>query len=95
MMAKTAHMILADLARQLREQYIDRQPDVELCRRELDEICEKFRLDHRGNRALVYSMEEILGALAGLEDVRQEYQFFMGLQMGLELAGLDIFQEFV
>lgn len=50
----------------------------------------EFLAKHRGNRALLRQADDLLSAQGLLCEYQAEFQFFLGLQMGLELGSLDL-----
>ena len=49
----------------------------------------RFRTQHPRNRALVRQVNDLLDAQGNQSEYEGEQWFFLGLQMGLELGGLD------
>ena len=82
---------LADLVRQLLTQHTARDPKL----RQLTQSCQTqwnaFRQTHRHNRPLIRAVSNLLDGKSLLGEIQVEYQFFPGLQTGLELGGPDRF----
>lgn len=45
---------------------------------------------HKGNRALIHELGEILDAYAILEEHKMQFRLFLALQMGMELRDLHM-----
>lgn len=55
-----------------------------------DRLWEEFQKAHRQNAALLSQVDELLFSQGLTEEYRADFQFLLGLQMGLELGGLDM-----
>lgn len=86
--------ILLNLLPQLRKDYIDHRPEVELYRREFETMHQDFRRRHRNNPQLLRTMEDLLDAQIGWQEADGDCRFLLGLRMGLDLGGLDILSDF-
>lgn len=62
----------------------------------LKEACEaletQFKEKHRNNRVLLAEMLDQVDTNLAFAEYRGEVQFFLGLQMGLELGELDVIE---
>lgn len=92
MMNKT-QLLLLDTARRLAEEHETTNPERRQYRREFDSAYREFRQRHRRNKLLVQEVNGLLDARTGVEETEAEYHFLLGLQMGLEMGGLDALPE--
>ena len=93
-MRNKTQSILSDLLHRLRRDCIDYDPEVTLCRRDFQSLYEDFSRAHRDNPALLRAVDGLLDARAGWDETAGERQFLLGLQMGLELGGMDMLADF-
>lgn len=93
-MSKT-ETILLNLLPRLRREYIDHHPEVALSRREFEEQYASFRHTHRHNPRLLNAVENLLESQTGWEEIDGDCRFLLGLQMGLELGGVDMLGDFL
>ncbi len=84
---------LSALAWRLLTQHTARDPELILRTQSRQTQWDTFLRTHRHNRALTRAVGDLLDAESLLGELRGEYQFFLGLQMGLELGGLDTLPE--
>ena len=82
--------MLADILLHLRKRAARRDPVWrELAARE-EAAYRRVRRRCAGDRALLQEVGDLSDACCALAEYAGEYQFFMGLQMGLELGALDL-----
>ena len=86
---------LSGLAWRLLNQHAARDPELVRQTQTCKALWASFRRAHRRDSALIRAVSDLLDAESLLGEIRGEYQFFLGLQMGLELGGLDNLREFV
>lgn len=92
-MLNTSQEVLAEVARRILNQCAARDPELSLYTRDYQTLWESFCRRHRRNGTLTGAVGDLLDAQSVVHEVRGEYQFFLGFQMGLELGGMDIFQK--
>lgn len=85
---------LAALAWKFLVQHAADDPELAFRTQDCQTQWDAFRRTHRHNRPLIRDAGNLLDAESLLGEIRGEYQFFLGLQMGLELGRLDMFPEF-
>ena len=79
------------LAEQIQRERLAQEPEWKMLQEEKERRRAVFREKHRGNHALIREVNDLLDCQSMLEECRREYQFRLGLQMGLELRELDGF----
>lgn len=84
---------LSALSWRLLTQHTASDPELLLRTQSRQTQWDTFLRTHRHNRALTQTVGDLLDAESLLGEIRGEYQFFLGLQMGLELGGLNHFPE--
>lgn len=82
--------MLSGLARKLQRLQERKDPSWKQQAAVHDRLWEEFQKAHRQNAALLSQVDELLFSQGLTEEYRADFQFLLGLQMGLELGGLDM-----
>lgn len=83
--------ILSSLAYEM--QKMRKDPQWTQLKKERDRLQREFEAKHRRNRQLLTQVDDMLSAQCLLAEYQAEFQFFLGLQMGLELDSLDLLRD--
>ncbi|MDO4316480.1 MAG: hypothetical protein Q4C45_11960 [Oscillospiraceae bacterium] len=83
--------ILSGLA--LKLQRSKKNPQWEQAEETYDRLQSEFRAAHCGTPALLHQTDDLLFAQGLLCEQQAEFQFLLGLQMGLELGSLELLKD--
>ena len=75
---------------QLEKDLLARDPEFKTRERDYDRLYQAFLTRHLGNQPLTHEIIGLLDAQASLEDHRAGFFYFLGLQTGMELGGLNL-----
>lgn len=84
--------ILSSLAWEIQKAQGADQPQWTQLEEKCARVQKEFWSKHRGNRTLLDQVDDLLTTQCLLSEYHAEFQFLLGLQMGLELAHLDLLQ---
>ena len=91
-MGKTTLKILEKAAWDIQRHNMRFDSDLRRLVEEEEELYCAFREKHRHNNPLIRQVNDLIDANYALGDACSEMQFYIGLQMGLELAALDVLE---
>lgn len=85
--------MLEKLAYQYQREKLARDPECQMMEQHQAVLREAFLNAHQEDHALILAVNDLLDAQNLLAECRSDFNFFLGLQIGLELGGLDILRE--
>lgn len=85
--------ILERLAARYQREKLARNPECQLLEQRCRTLEGAFLNAHQNDHALIIEVNDLLDAQTSLAEYRCEFQLSLGLQIGLELGGLDILRE--
>lgn len=85
--------MLEKLAYQYQREKLAQDPECQMMEQHQTALREAFLSAHREDHALIIEVNDILDAQNLLAECRSDFNFSLGLQIGLELGGLDILRE--
>ena len=81
-------ILLKKVLRTLKKEFLQEDAAWQQLREAQDRLYEELLSQHRQDKALLHQIDELLSAQQLYREYTGEYQFFLGLQMGLELGTL-------
>ncbi|WP_298024732.1 hypothetical protein [uncultured Dysosmobacter sp.] len=85
--------ILEKLAYRYQQEKLTTDPECQLLEQRRHILEGAFLNAHQNDHALIVEVNDLLDAQTSLAEYRCDFQFSLGLQIGLELGGLDILRE--
>ena len=81
--------LLSDIAWKKQLEKDRQEPEWRQLNERQEQMLTAFQQKHWGNRELIDQVDQMLDDVYTLGEFHGEYQFLLGLQMGLELGSLD------
>ena len=82
--------LLKAMAKHLEQAQLQEDLEWAQYQREEEELCARFRRHHAGNRTLIHQVNDLMDAQSAVAECRRNFYFLLGLQLGLELGGVDV-----